>query len=845
MGMWLAVAWAWGVGVLWQLQAADLHAPPVYAAVVVVAAMVAAGGVLAARRRGVMARRASWLLAVLLLAWASTGWRASLRAPDDAARAGLPGLWQLELQLDELPVWQASPAPGRWRVDARVHAASPVAERARQVKPAGQAGQGAPVDPRVDVPIDSLTEAPWTRVRLWVAAPLVPGLAPGQRWRMTARLERPDASYNPGGWDVSRALFQNEVQASGSVRSQPAPQLLKAVSGGVPAWRMRIRQAILDRVANPADAGVLAGLSVGDQSAIGQADWEIFQRTGVAHLVSISGTHVLMMGWLAGWLVRRLWSRSFVLCRACPAPVAGAWAAVLGALVYAMLAGWGVPAQRTVWMMAIVTGLRTAGVAWPGPLVWSAAAAGVAVLDPWALVQPSFWLSFVAVGTLMAVGEGAHETRPASGRAPLRWGAAVREAAWELVRTQARVSLVLTPVALLCFGSVSLVGLLVNLVAIPWFTLWVTPLSLLGVALPPLWDLGAASVALMRDGLAWAGEARWAAWPLPTGPFWLAGLAVLSAPLLLLKLPGALRWWLLPPALLCLCLPPAWRALPPPPRGHWQAVVADVGQGSAIVVQTARHALLFDAGVRTPTGADAGQRVVVPLLGALGVHRLDRLVVSHDDIDHSGGVPAVVRRLAVDRLASSVAPGHALLQLRDARGRVPVAEACEAGQHWVWDGVRFVWLHPAPGATDDADDNARSCVLHISAEDGRGAGLLLTGDIGLAEEARLVRQWPAAQVQADVLVVPHHGSATSSSAALLSAVAPRVAVVQVGRRNSYGHPDAAVMSRLRGVAEVVHTTPECGAYVHASHEAQGQCWRQRDMPYWHPDRLYGRFTAGR
>lgn len=828
MGMWLAVAWAWGAGVLWQLQAAGLHAPPVYAAVVVVAAMVAAGGVLAARRRGSMARRASWLLAVLLLAWASTGWRATLRAPDGAARAGLPGLWQLELQVDELPVWQASPAPGRWRVDARLHGARPVPDHADRMALAARA-DGASADP------------PWSRVRLWVAAPLVPGLAPGQRWRMTARLDRPDASYNPGGWDVSRALFQTEVQASGSVTPQPVPQLLKAASGGVPAWRMRVRQAILDRVDDPADAGVLAGLSVGDQSAIGQADWEIFQRTGVAHLVSISGTHVLMMGWLAGWLVRRLWSRSFMLCRACPAPVAGAWAAVLGALAYAMLAGWGVPAQRTVWMMAIVTGLRTAGVAWPAPLVWSAAAAGVAVLDPWALVQPSFWLSFVAVGTLMAVGEGAPEAQPPRRHTRVPWGAAVREAAWALVRTQARVSLVLTPVALLCFGSVSLVGLLVNLLAIPWFTLWVTPLSLLGVAWPPLWDLGAASVALMRDGLSWASEARWASWPLPIGPFWLAGLAVLSAPLLLLKLPGALRWWLLPPALLCLYLPPGWRALPPPPRGHWQAVVADVGQGSAIVVQTARHTLLFDAGVRKPTGADAGQRVVVPLLGALGVHRLDRLVVSHDDIDHSGGVPAVARRLAVDRLASSVAPGHALWQLRDARGRLPAAEACEAGQHWVWDGVRFVWLHPVPGVADGSDvtdDNARSCVLHISAEDGRGAGLLLTGDIGVAEEARLLRQWPAAQVQADVLVVPHHGGATSSSAAFLAAVQPRVAVVQVGRRNSYGHPDAAVMSRLRGVVQVVHTTPECGAYVHASHEIQGQCWRQRDMPYWHPDRLH-------
>lgn len=811
--MWLGLAWAWAAGVLWQLQEQALHAPGVYKA----ALLIAGGLALAGARMRPAARRASWLLAVLLLAWASTGWRAHLRAPGEAAQAAhaqLPGLWELTVRVDELPVRHNSARGGRWRFDADVISA----RRAD----GGSAAGGTP---------------PWPRVRVWAPADALPDLAPGQHWRFTARLDRPDAPYNPGGWDAARALFQKAVHVEARVESLPPPVRGAVEPGGVTGLRMKIREDIAMRVSSPGDAGVIAGLSVGDQSAIERADWETFQRTGVAHLVSISGAHVLMMGWLCGWLVRRLWSCSFTLCRLCPAPVMGAWAAVLAALAYAMLAGWGVPAQRTVLMMALITGLRTVGVAWPGALVWSVAAAVVAALDPWSLVQPSFWLSFVAVGTLMVMGQGAASVAPQPPAG--RWRAmlaSAREEGRELVRTQARVSLVLTPVALMCFGSVSLIGFLVNLVAIPWFTLVVTPLALLGIVWPAGWDWAAWTVALSREGLAVAADWRWASRPLPDGPFWLGALAVITAPLLLLPLPFVVRWMMLPPAMVCLCLPPTWRDLPPPAWGHWQAVVLDVGQGSAIVLQTARHTLVFDTGARWPSGTDAGQRMVLPALGALGVNRLDRMVVSHDDIDHSGGAASVARRMEIDSLAASMPPGHPLWQLRDARDAVPAAHPCRHGEQWTWDGVHFAWLHPGQESGAQEDDNARSCVLRVSAAQDGGAAILLTGDIGAPQEAQLVRAAPAA-LRAEVLVVPHHGSATSSSAAFLRAVQPDVAVVQVGRRNRYGHPDPQVMARLREAAKVVHITPECGAYVHASDGRPGQCWRQRAQPYWHPDRL--------
>jgi competence protein ComEC len=827
MGMWLAVAWAWGAGVLLQLHERSLHEPGVYGLGLPLAALL----LLAGARMRPAARRAAWLLAVALLAWASTGWRAHLRAPGQAAQAvqaALPGSWQMEVVVDDLPVWHATPAPGRWRFDARLIAAAPLAAEGPVLRAGGQLSAAAS------------SALPWSRVRVWAPAQALPMPRPGEQWRFTARVDRPDFAYNPGAWDAARALFQQAVHLEARVAQQPAAVRVATVDGGVAAWRMHIRQDIMARVPAVSDAGVIAGLSVGDQSAIDRSDWEVFQRTGVAHLVSISGTHVLMMGWLGGWLVRRAWSCSFRLCRWCPAPVVGAWAAVLAALAYAMLAGWGVPAQRTVVMMALITGLRTLGVAWPGALIWSAAAAVVAVLDPWSLVQPSFWLSFVAVGTLMVMGQ-----RPES-RVPHppagRWRAMVsraRDVAGELVHTQARVSLVLTPVALLCFGSVSLLGFLVNLLAIPWFTLVITPLSLLGIVWAPVWDVAGWAVALSRDWLAVAADWRWASTPLPDGPFWLGALAVIMAPLLLLPLPGHLRWWLLPPAVMCLWLPPAWRDVSPPAWGHWQALVLDVGQGSAIVLQTARHTLVFDTGARWPSGTDAGQRMVLPALGALGIRRVDRLVISHDDIDHSGGAASVARRMAVDSLATSVPPSHALWQLRDARGVVPASHPCRQGEQWSWDGVLFVWLHPRDAGPTAEDDNARSCVLRVSAAQGTGAAMLLTGDIGAPQEEELVRTVPEA-LRAEVLIVPHHGSATSSSRAFLHAAQPDVAVVQVGRRNRYGHPDPQVMARLREAAKVVHVTPECGAYVHASDGRPGQCWRQRASPYWHPDRLHGR-----
>jgi competence protein ComEC len=371
--------------------------------------------------------------------------------------------------------------------------------------------------------------------------------------------------------------------------------------------------------------------------------------------------------------------------------------------------------------------------------------------------------------------------------------------------------------SLLLFNQVSVVGLLANLVAIPWVTLVVTPLGLAGVLLAPLWTVAAQAVELLAFGLRALAGLPFATWSAAAPPLW-AGVAGMSGGLLLaLRAPWSARL-LGVPLLLPVLL---WQA-PRPPPGEFELLAADVGQGNAVLVRTARHALVYDAGPGYSRDADAGQRVLVPLLRAFD-ERVDLLVLSHRDTDHTGGAGAVLAMQPQARLLSSLEDGHPLQSVRR-------SERCVAGQSWDWDGVHFQVLHPA--AADygaPARPNALSCVLRIA--NGR-ARVLLAGDIEKAQEANLART--PQLLRADLLLVPHHGSRTSSTAAFLDAVQPSVALVQAGYRNRFGHPAADVVERYaqRGIA--LATSPWCGAAAWQSQDpARVQCQRRREPRYWH------------
>lgn len=649
-------------------------------------------------------------------------------------------------------------------------------------------------------------------------------LQAGERWQLRVRLKAPHGGSNPHGFDYELWLWEQGVQATGYVRTgraDPEPRRL-AQTGQYPvAWlRQQVREQIFFTVSDRSQAGLIAALVVGDQRAIDRADWDVYRATGVAHLMSISGLHITMFGWAATLLLGGLWRRSSQLCLWWPAPSAALLGGVLLAAAYALFSGWGVPAQRTVLMLAAVALLRLSGKRWPWPVVWLLALALVVAADPWALWQAGFWLSFVAVGVLFASGEQASRSASVDNTPPglaVSTLQALLASAATVMREQWVITLALTPLTLLLFGQVSLVGLLANAVAIPWVTLLVTPLAMLGVLVPPVWPLAGWAISAMGIGLQVLADLPFAVWSVPQAPLWAGAAGVLGGVLLVLRLPWAMRALGLPLMLPVLLWQPAL-----PPSGTFEVLAPDIGQGNALIVRTARHALVYDAGPRFSSESDAGHRVLVPLLRALGT-RVDRVVLSHRDSDHTGGASAVLAMQPQADLISSLEPGHELLGQR-------AGQRCVAGMRWRWDGVDFEVLHPQAADYEAAPrPNALSCTLRISA----GAqAALLAGDIEQVQEARLVAS--GVPLDATLLLVPHHGSKTSSSAALLAAVQPRIALVQAGYRNRFGHPAAPVLARYaeRGIRVV--DSPHCGAMRWRSDQpGQVDCQRQTSRRYWH------------
>jgi competence protein ComEC len=647
------------------------------------------------------------------------------------------------------------------------------------------------------------------------------GLRAGQRWRFVVRLRQPHGNVNPHGFDYELYLFEQGLRATGYVREsdKAPPELLEQHAGhAIVRLRQRVRDAIDATVSEPRAAGVLAALAVGDQSAIEREDWELFRNTGVAHLMSISGLHVTMFAWLAGLLVAAAWRRSARAMLWLPAHTAGRWGGLAAALAYALFSGWGVPAQRTVWMLATVTLLQLTGRRWPWPLVLLTAAAVVSALDPWALLQPGFWLSFMAVGLLMA-------SEPASRgderTAPAQWWQRLVAGIRGGLRTQLIATLGLAPLTLVFFQQVSLVGFAANLLAIPLVTLVLTPLALLGVIFSPLWQLGAAVEELLASGLGLLAQVPGAVWLAPVAPLWaqLAGLC--AAALMVLPLPWRARLLSLP-----LVMPLLLPVRELPAEGQFELLAVDVGQGTAVLVRTRQHLMVYDAGPQYSRESDAGQRVLLPLLRARGEERIDRLVLSHRDLDHVGGAAVLLKSLPVTELLSSLETTHPL------RALAATPRRCEAGQAWLWDGVRFEVLHPQPADYERGlKSNAMSCVVKVSGAQGTA---LLTGDIERQQEADLLGT-QRERLRADMLLVPHHGSRTSSTAAFIDAVQPGTAVVQAGYKNRFGHPVAEVLDRLQGHGANVHASPSCGAWSWpaAADVAQGRCERDTARRYWH------------
>ena len=673
---------------------------------------------------------------------------------------------------------------------------------------------------------------------------------PGERWRLTVRLRRPHGNANPQGFDYEAWLLERNIRALGAVRpgknaGSGARNGVEDVAGGnvrlnslvmrpghlVERMREIVRERFFAALPDAPYRGVLLALAIGDQRSIPGAQWILFSRTGVTHLVSISGLHVTMLAALFAGLANWLWRRSERLMLRLPAPKAALLAGWLAACAYALLAGFEVPVQRTLFMLGAAVLALCSGRNFGASRILLFALLVVLLIDPWAVLSIGFWLSFGAVAALLYAG-GAHLGRPAGWRAlALRWGA-----------MQWAVTVACLPLLLLFFQQFSLVSPLANALAIPLVSLFVTPLTLLCAALPWPWLLHADHwlLAQLMAALHWL--SAWPVWQQPAPPVWTALLALVGVAWLLLPRGFPARWLggaLLLPALF-------WQA-PRPPEGEAWVDVLDVGQGLAVVVRTAKHNLLYDAGPRYGAETDAGQRVVAPFLRATGVGRLDTLLISHSDADHAGGLASILASLPVARMLSS-AP--------DIFG----GEACAAGQRWEWDGVRFSVLHPDVASYADvtATPNRLSCVVKV---DAANRSALLTGDIDAKAEAGLLARaarrtentagnlaahgvaGTAARATAgaaistlrsDVVVAPHHGSRGSSTPAFLAAVGAREAIFSAGYRNAFGHPHAETLARHAARGSRLWRTDADGAvHVRLAMQVEALSWRQIRRRYWH------------
>ena len=641
-----------------------------------------------------------------------------------------------------------------------------------------------------------------------------PRLEPGERWRLGVRLRRPHGQVNPHGFDYELWLLERGIGATGSVRAQPAAERLGERGGAfdrIERLRAAVCERFFDALGETPAAGILAALAVGEQRAISNEEWRLFRRTGVTHLMSISGLHVTLISGLAAWLAALGWRvlarRAPRLVRGFPARKVGSAAAVAAALGYTLLAGSGVPAQRTLLMVGVV-----AAALWSGriasPVRSLALALGaVLTLDPWAVLAPGFWLSFGAVALIFYVAAGWTEREP--------WLA-------QWLRIQWAITVGLAPAALLLFGQVSIVGPLANALAIPLVSAVITPLALAAAVLPldvPL-RLAAWLTERLLEFLEWCAALPAAVWQSHLPPLWSVPLALAGVAWLLA--PRGTPWRATG---LALMLPAFALPAPAPAAGEAWLTVLDAGQGLAVLVRTAGRALLYDAGPAYGAQADAGERIVVPFLQAVGVTRLDTLILSHDDADHSGGAISVMENLETDLLLSSLPGRHA------APAFAATAARCARGLRWQWDGVEFALLHPAAADYRSARrGNDLSCVLRVSAA---GHSALLTADIERAAEARLVAREGSA-LRAELLLVPHHGSRSSSSPAFLAAVAPRWAVVTAGYRNRFHHPAEEVLERYRASGATLLRTDLDGA-VQVRIGAAGlrvESERRRSARYW-------------
>ncbi|TWI53406.1 competence protein ComEC [Pseudomonas duriflava] len=599
-----------------------------------------------------------------------------------------------------------------------------------------------------------------------------PEVKAGERWRLAVELKKPYGVVNFQGSDTEAWLLAHRIGATGSVK---AGQRI-AGQQSLDAWRDRLRHRLLEVDAYGRNGG-LSALILGDGSGLSTRDWQLLRDTGTTHLMVISGQHITL---LAGFIFAGVALLARLGCWPSRLP----WlplACVLSlsvALSYGVLAGFDVPVRRACVMIGLVMLWR---LRFRHLNIWTPVSIALAVVlafDPLVSLLPGFWLSFAAVGMLIWIFGGRLGTW-----SPWRtWG-----------RAQWMMAVGLAPLLMALGLPISITGPLANLIAVPWVDLLVVPAALGGalllLVLPSLGmlclSLAGGALHLLFIVLHWIAEIA-PAWQPTQAPVWALVMGMLGLLVLLAPEGFPLRG-----LGLFLAAPLCWPPLYLPAPGVATIRVLDIGQGLSVLVQTRDHVLLYDAGPKSGD-FDTGEWVVVPALKSMGIGRLDMMILSHGDADHAGGALAVAQGMTVGRVLS----GEPL--------RIPPVlgpQSCH-DMRWLWNGVMFTTWQPAP----DAKGNAASCLLLVEAS---GERLFLTGDIDQQTERRIIAS--GRDIHADWLVIPHHGSRSSSSAAFIAAVAPSAALLSRGRYNSFGHPHPSTLARYEAAGVRVYDTAMSGA----------------------------------
>ncbi|MBK6617350.1 MAG: DNA internalization-related competence protein ComEC/Rec2 [Nitrosomonas sp.] len=609
-----------------------------------------------------------------------------------------------------------------------------------------------------------------------------PDIAAGERWQLVVRLKRPHGNLNPHVADYSAKLFERNIRATGYVRVADANQRIEVLVNDPRYFFERKRAEIRDSMQvflkEHAYTGPLIALAVGDQRAIPSVQWDTFTRTGTNHLMAISGLHITLVSGLIFSLVYWLWRRYSSLALWLPASKIAILAGLAAALVYALLSGFAIPARRAFLMLVIMSVAL-----WQDRRVSMLTVLGwvllvVTIWDPWAVITPGFWLSFAAVGLIGLTVSG-------------RIGQSGVVVSW--IRIQWAITLGLLPLLLFLFGQVSLVSPIANALAIPWMTFAIVPFALLALipGLEFLLSVAHAAMQVLMIVLQWLAEMPLAVWQQPAPDFWAVVTAIIGMIWLLLPggpglgvISGFPARWLGILAVLPLFL----NSIDRPAEGEIWLTVLDVGQGLAVMARTRQHNLLFDAGPGYGE-TDSGKQIIVPYLRAEGITALDRIIVSHADSDHSGGALSVLTSLPTQSLLGSLEASHPVKQA------IADHQHCRAGDDWWWDGIHFAILHPDQNKTSNnkRNRNESSCVLKITTRHG---SVLLPADIGQTSEQELLHRARDA-LPATVLIAPHHGSKSSSSAAFIRQVNPKYVIFTVGYRNSFNHPHPEIVDRYR------------------------------------------------